>query len=114
MAHVYHFETTEDRKKYIEIFSENLDFYCVLATLVRDKIFKDYEWKNLDGELLEVVRVLVNELMYQTDERFKKELPIYKDGDDELFIPYRSFKESVTEALKEAIASTKEKNQEDG
>jgi hypothetical protein len=47
--------------------------------------------------------------LYDVDRRVsKKHSPGLQTDDDEIFIPYRSFKENVTEALKEALDSQKE------
>ena len=43
--------------------------------------------------------------MYDTEYVFKDAHPEYKTGDDELFIPYKSFKENVTEALESALTT---------
>jgi hypothetical protein len=45
----------------------------------------------------------VQSLLYDVDVEFKTNHPEYKTADDEVFIPYRTFKESVLEALNEAL-----------
>jgi hypothetical protein len=62
-------------------------------------------YSNLPGTCQEVLRDITQSLMYDTEYAFKDAHPEYKNSDDELFIPYRSFKENVTEALKEAMDS---------
>ena len=57
---------------------------------------------------MEVINDIVTNLLYEVEREFKETRPEYKTSDDELFIPYRSFKENVTEALKEALESQKE------
>ena len=52
---------------------------------------------------MEVINDIVQNLLYDVDRQFKETHQDYKTEDDELFIPYRSFKENVTEALKEAL-----------
>jgi hypothetical protein len=41
-------------------------------------------------------------LQYNVEVEFERKFPDYKH-DDEVFIPYRSFKENVLEALNEAL-----------
>jgi len=41
--------------------------------------------------------------VYEVEREFKENHPEYKTSDDEMFIPYRSFKENVLEALNEAL-----------
>jgi len=57
---------------------------------------------------MEVINDMVQSMLYDVDRQFKETHQDYKTEDDELFIPYRSFKENVTEALKEALESQKE------
>jgi hypothetical protein len=42
-------------------------------------------------------------MLYDVDRKFKETHQDYKTEDDELFIPYRSFKDNVLEALNEAL-----------
>jgi uncharacterized protein with PIN domain len=46
--------------------------------------------------------------VYEVERQFKETHQDYKTDDDEIFIPYRSFKENVTEALKEALNAQQE------
>ena len=41
--------------------------------------------------------------MYDVERQFKETHQDYKTEEDDVFIPYRSFKENVTEALESAI-----------
>jgi protein required for attachment to host cells len=43
--------------------------------------------------------------LYDVERQFKETHQDYKTDDDDIFIPYRSFKENVAEALKEAMNS---------
>ena len=52
--------------------------------------------------------------MYDTEYTFKDAHPEYKNSDDELFIPYKSFKQNVLEALNEALTPYDLTNKEDG
>ncbi|AOV60354.1 hypothetical protein S820908_207 [Synechococcus phage S-CAM9] len=57
---------------------------------------------------MEVINDIVSNLVYECERQFKETRPEYNTDDDEIFIPRRSFKENVTEALKEALESQKE------
>jgi hypothetical protein len=59
-------------------------------------------YNNLPGACQEVLRDITQSLIYDTEYAFKDAHPEYKNNDDEIFIPRRSFKEDVTEALLEA------------
>jgi len=52
---------------------------------------------------MEVINDIVQSLLYDVDVEFKSKHPEYKTEDDDIFIPYRSFKENVTEALESAL-----------
>ena len=45
---------------------------------------------------------------YDVERQFKETHQDYKTDDDEIFIPYRTFKDSVAEALKEALDADRE------
>jgi len=71
-------------------------------------MFPGFEWHSLTPKSIEIINDIVTNLLYDVDRKFKETHQDYKTEDDELFIPYRSFKENVTEALKEALDSQKE------
>jgi hypothetical protein len=48
---------------------------------------------------------MVQSMLYDVDRQFKETHQDYKTDEDDIFVPYRSFKENVTEALKEALAA---------
>jgi len=52
---------------------------------------------------MEVINDIVSNLLYDVDRQFKETHQDYKRDDDDIFIPYKSFKENVTEALESAI-----------
>jgi len=75
---------------------------------VKDDMLPGYNWDQLQPHTMEVINDIVSNLVYEVERQFKENHPDYKTDDDELFIPYRSFKENVTEALKEAMDQQKE------
>jgi hypothetical protein len=70
-------------------------------------MFPGYNWDQLQGQTIETINGIVQGLQYNVEVEFERKFPDYKH-DDEVFIPYRSFKENVAEALKEALESQKE------
>lgn len=104
MSNLPKFKNEDDKSVYFDTFTEKLVQYHTLMVLTKDQFFGEkYNFDQLDGRTLEVVRDITHDLMYKTENDFKSQFPEYKDEDDELFIPYRSFKENVTEAINEAL-----------
>jgi len=66
-------------------------------------MFPNTSWNGLTSKSIEVINDIVQNLLYDVDRKFKETHQDYKTEDDELFIPYRSFKENVLEALNEAL-----------
>ena len=66
-------------------------------------MFPNTSWNGLTSKSIEVINDIVTNLLYDVDRKFKETHQDYKTEDDELFIPYRSFKENVTEALESAL-----------
>ena len=50
---------------------------------------------------------------FQLDRKFKETHQDYKTDEDDIFIPYRTFKENVAEALKEAMPCALEKHNQE-
>jgi len=65
-------------------------------------MFPGFEWHSLTPKSIEVINDIVTNLLYDVDRKFKETHQDYKTEDDDVFIPYRSFKENVAEALLEA------------
>lgn len=104
------FQNNAHQQEFTELFAKKAVDYVRLMTLVREEMFPTqyYKWENLQGQTVEVIRDITQSLIYDVDSEFKANHPEYKNDDDELFIPRQSFKESVTEALKEAMNKEKE------
>jgi hypothetical protein len=66
-------------------------------------MFPGYDWHTLTPKTMEVINDIVQNMLYDVDRKFKETHQDYKTEDDDLFIPYRSFKENVLEALNEAL-----------
>ena len=98
-----HFKSNHDWEAFTQIF--DAQWHCKKALLdrVKDDMFPGYKWVSLPPSSIEVINDIVQNLLYDVDRQFKETHQDYKRDDDEIFIPYRTFKESVTEALKEAL-----------
>jgi len=96
------FKSNQDWEAYTSIFDSQWHCKRALLNRVKDDMFPGSDWINLPAKHVEVINDIVTNLLYDVDRTFKETHPEYKTEDDELFIPYRSFKENVTEALLEA------------
>jgi len=103
-----HFKSNHDWEAFTQIFDSQWHCKKALLNRVKDDMFPGYEWHTLTPKTLEVIDDIVRDLLYECERQFKETHQDYKRDDDEIFIPYRTFKENVTEALKEALESQKE------
>ena len=97
------FKSQDDWQEFLNIFDSQWHCKKALLDRVKDDLFPGFEWQTLQPKTLEVINDLVTNLLYDVEREFKETRPEYKTSDDELFIPYRSFKENVTEALESAL-----------
>ena len=97
------FKSNQDWEAYTSIFDSQWHCKRALLNRVKDDMFPGSDWINLPAKHVEVINDIVSNLVYEVDREFKETHPEYKTSDDELFIPYRSFKENVTEALESAL-----------
>ena len=103
-----HFKSNHDWEAFTQIFDSQWHCKRALLNRVKDDLLPGYNWDQLQPQTMEVINDIVTNLLYDVDRKFKETHQDYKTEDDELFIPYRSFKENVTDALKEALNSQKE------
>ena len=96
------FKSNEDWEEFTNLFDERWHCKKALLDRVKDDMFPGYKWQSLPPSTLETINDITQSLLYDVVYTFKSKHPDYKDEDDELFIPRRSFKEDVTEALLEA------------
>ena len=98
-----HFKSQHDWEAFTQIFDSQ--WHCKKAQLhrVKDDMFPNTSWNGLTSKSIEVINDIVQNLLYDVDRKFKETHQDYKTEEDDVFIPYRSFKESVTEALESAI-----------
>ena len=98
------FKSNEDWEAFSCMFDARWHCKRALLNRVKNDLFPEYKsWDQLQPQTLEVINDIVQSLLYDVEYTFKDKHPEYKTDDDEIFIPRKSFKENVTEALKEAI-----------
>ena len=98
------FKTKDDWQEFLNIFDDQ--WQCKLAMLnrVKNDLFPEYKsWDQLQPKTLDVINDIVSNLVYEVERQFKENHQDYKTDDDDMFIPYRSFKENVSEAINEAL-----------
>ena len=98
------FKSNHDWEAFTQIFDSQWHCKRALLNRVKNDMFPGFEWHSLTPKSIEVINDIVSNLVYECERQFKETHQDYKTEDDELFIPYRSFKENVAEALKEAMA----------
>ena len=94
-----HFKSNQDWEAFTSIFDSQWHCKRALLNRVRDDMFPGYNWDQLQPHTLEVINDITQSLLYDVDRQFKETHQDYKTDDDDIFIPRRSFKEDVTEAL---------------
>jgi len=98
-----HFKSQHDWEAFTQIFDSQWHCKRALLNRVKDDMFPNTSWNGLTAKSIEVINDIVTTLLYDVEREFKETHQDYKTADDDLFIPYRSFKENVLEALNEAL-----------
>jgi len=97
------FKSQHDWEAFTQIFDSQWHCKRALLNRVKDDMFPNTSWNGLTAKSIEVINDIVTTLLYDVEREFKETHQDYKTADDDLFIPYRSFKENVLEALNEAL-----------
>ena len=97
------FKSQHDWEAFTQIFDSQWHCKRALLNRVKDDLFPNTSWNGLTSGHMEVINDIVTNLLYDVDRKFKETHQDYKTDDDEMFIPYRSFKENVAEALESAL-----------
>ena len=98
------FQTEEHQQEFEVLFEQKAQVYINMMNKVMGMMYgSSTVYNNLPGTCQEVLRDITQSLIYDTEYAFKAAHPEYKGSEDEIFIPYRSFKENVLEALNEAL-----------
>ena len=99
------FKSQQDWEAFTAMFDARWHCKKALLDRVKDDLFnytKEYKWEELSAQHMEVINDIVQQLLYDVEVEFEEKYPEYKRVNDDIFIPRRSFKEDVTEALLEA------------
>ena len=96
------FKNKEDCDIFLKMFEDRLAVKAAMLNRVKGELYPGFEWVSLPPSSLETINDITQSLLYDVEYTFKASYPDYKDEEDELFIPRRTFKEDVTEALLEA------------
>ena len=97
-----YFKSQHDWEAFTQIFDSQWHCKKALLDRVKDDMFPNTSWNGLSSGHMEVINDIVSNLVYEVERQFKETHKDY-DLDDDIFIPYKSFKENVTEALEAAI-----------
>ena len=99
------FKSQEDWEAFTMMFDSR--WYCKKALLdrVKDDLYPKYKWEELTAGAFEVINDIVQSLLYDTEFEFEQKYPEYKRDMDDIFIPRPSFRQEVTEALKDALGT---------
>ena len=96
---IRNFKSQDDWQEFLNIFDDQWQCKKALLDRVKDDLFPGYNWETLQPKTLEVINDIASNLVYEVERQFKETRPEYKTADDDLFIPYRSSKENLTDAL---------------
>lgn len=96
------FKSNQDWEAFTSMFDSRWHCKKALLERVKDDLYPKYEWFELTAGALEVINDIVQSLLYDVEMEFEEKYPEYKRDVDDIFIPRRSFKQDVTEALLEA------------
>ena len=96
------FKSQEDYQEFLNLFDDRWQVKLTLLNRVKDDMYPGYKWVSLPPHSVETINDITQSLLYDVEYTFKDKHPEYKNDEDDIFIPRRSFKEDVTEALLEA------------
>ena len=108
------FKSIDDYQEFVKLFRKRWEVKLELLNLVREDMFPGcHGWSSLPPSSLETINDITQSLLYDVEYTFCQEYPEYDKDRDDVFIPRRSFKEDVTEALLEANQKFWHKDVED-
>ena len=96
------FKSQHDWEAYTSLFDSRWHCKKALLDRVKDDMFPGYAWQSIPPSSLETINDIVQSLLYDVEIDFEDSHPDYK-RDDDIFIPRKTFKDDITEALKEAM-----------
>ena len=97
------FKNKEDCDVFLKMFEDRLAVKVAMLNRVKGDLYPGFEWVSLPPSSLETINDITQSLLYDVEFTFCKKYPEYdQDRLDDVFIPRRTFKDDVTEALLEA------------
>ena len=100
------FKSQEDWEAFTMMFDSRWHCKKALLDRVKNDLFPEYKsWDQLQPKTLEVINDIVQSLLYDAEFEFEQKYPEYKRDMDDIFIPRPSFRQEVTEALKDALGT---------
>lgn len=99
------FKSKEHSNEFCLSFQEKARTYVTFMRIVKELMYgtESGNFSNLPGSCQEVIRDITTSILYGVEYEFKENHPEYKNDEDEMFIPRRTFKEDCAEALREAL-----------
>jgi len=73
------FFSPDDSVKYLKNFEDNADSYLAALDYVKERIFEDASYSELNGEVLDALCKLTNKLVEDTNYSFAQANPEYKN-----------------------------------
>tara|TARA_R100001460_G_scaffold6060_1_gene16177 strand:+ start:1612 stop:1902 length:291 start_codon:yes stop_codon:yes gene_type:complete len=73
------FFSSDDSVKYLKNFEENTDSYLAALDYVKERVFEDTPYSEINGETLDALCKLTNKLIEDTNYSFSQEYPEYKN-----------------------------------
>ena len=98
MTNIPKFQNATDEDAYTTIFTNKLNDYVMFMTAVKGKFLPNYEWDQITGETLTVIRDITSSLLYDTTDEFEEQNPSYKRKDS-VFVPRNELLDAVKEAV---------------
>lgn len=98
------FKSQEDWEAFTSMFDARWHYKKALLDRVKDDIYPERSWQEVKPKALKTINDIVQHILYDIEMDFEEKHPDYK-RDGEISIPRRSFKEEVTEALKDALGT---------
>ena len=97
------FKSQEDWEAFTGMFDSRWHCKKALLDRVKDDMFPGYNWDQINPQTLNTINDIVQQILYDVELDFEARYPDYKDDRNDIFIPRKSFKEDLTEALKEVL-----------
>ena len=99
------FKSNEDWEAFASMFDARWHCKKALLERVKDDLYPKYKWDQLQPQTLETINDITQSLLYDAECEFEQKYPEYKRDMDDIFIPRPSFRQEVTEALKDALGT---------